>query len=117
MANILKRYLLAVLCLWPAAAAAQNGAEGELNTQWHDGAEFPVFGKATDMTLSPYDRLPAACENKIRKRLWNLGRNTAGLYIRFRSDSPYIRIRWTSRFGVKMNHMTDTGVRGSTCTG
>lgn len=112
MTNILKQYLLAVLCLWPAAAIAQNGTDGEFNTQWHDGTEFPVFGKATDMTLSPYDRLPAACENKIRKRLWNLGRNTAGLYIRFRSDSPYIRLRWTSRFGVKMNHMTDTGVRG-----
>ena len=79
---------------------------------WHDGTEFPIFGKATDQTLSVYDRLPASYQNVSRKPLWKLGRNTAGLYLRFRSDSPYIKVKWTSRFGIRMNHMTATGVRG-----
>lgn len=101
---------LTVVVLSFAQTAAEQAAEPA--TVWHEGAEFPVFGKATEQTLTPYDRLPASYQPLIRKRLWNLGRNTAGLYIRFCSDSPTIKLRWTSRFGVKMNHMTDTGVRG-----
>ena len=93
-----------------AQTAAEPGSEPA--TVWHDGSEFPIFGKATELTVSPYDRLPESYQSQIRKRLWNLGRNTAGLYIRFHSDSPTIKLQWTSRFGVKMNHMTDTGVRG-----
>ena len=111
----MKRLFIIIISLSATFASFAQPAPGHADksaTVWHDGAEFPIFGKATDQTESPYDRLPESYQNKIRKRLWNLGRNTAGLYIRFRSDSPTIKLRWTSRFGVKMNHMTDTGVRG-----
>lgn len=100
--------LFAFLCI----AVCSFGQDEKSETVWYDGAEFPVFGKATDQTPSRYDRLPASYEQISRKPVWQLGRNTAGLYIRFRSDSPYIKIDWTSRFGKSMNHMAATGVRG-----
>lgn len=111
----MKRTLSVLISLAVAVCSfAQTAAEpgSEPATVWHDGSEFPIFGKATELTESPYDRLPESYQSLIRKRLWNLGRNTAGLYIRFHSDSPTIKLQWTSRFGVMMNHMTDTGVRG-----
>ena len=106
--------IVSVLLVMAVCSFAQTAGEDESKqeTTWYDGTEFPIFGKATDDTMTPYDRLPASYQKLIRKRLWNLGRNTAGLYIRFRTDSPFIKFRWTSRFGVKMNHMTATGVRG-----
>ena len=87
----------------PFAAQAQ---------EWHDAASFPLYGKAADSTLTRYERLPASCQGISREPLWYLGRNSAGLAVRFRSDSPYIRAKWTSMFGNTMNHMTETGVRG-----
>lgn len=80
--------------------------------EYHDASAFPVYGKATENTLSRYERLPAAFESVSRKPLWNLGTNSAGLYIRFRSNSTSVHIRWTSRYCNDMNHMTRTGVRG-----
>lgn len=102
---------LAVLCV-AVCSFGQNAKSKEVETKWYDGAEFPVYGKATDQTPSRYDRLPASYKQVSRKPLWQLGRNTAGLYIRFRSDSPFIKIAWTSRYGRGMNHMAATGVRG-----
>lgn len=79
---------------------------------WHDAAAFPVYGKAADSTLTRYERLPASFQGISRDPVWHLGRNSAGLAVRFRSDSPYIRVKWTSMSGNTMSHMAETGVRG-----
>lgn len=78
-------FLCMVVGSYGQASKAKNSHPDAV---WHDGTEFPIFGKATDQTLSVYDRLPASYQNVSRKPLWKLGRNTAGLYLRFRSDSP-----------------------------
>lgn len=79
---------------------------------YYDAAQLPLYGKACENTLTRYERLPASYEDISRPPLWKLGRNSAGLAIRFRSDSPYIRAKWTAMFGNAMNHMTLTGIRG-----
>lgn len=84
----------------------------EAQTRYIDVSTLPIFGKATTETLTPYDRLPDSLEGKIRKPLWDLGRNTAGLAVRFRSNTTAVRLRWENLNGFHMNHMTDTGVRG-----
>lgn len=77
-----------------------------------DASAFPVYGKATEATSERYTRFPAALEEQVRKDLWNLSRDAAGICIRFRSDSKVIRARWNSTFKCVMNHMTPTGIRG-----
>lgn len=79
---------------------------------WHDAADYPLYGKASDSTLTRYERLPASFQGRSRPAVWNLGRNSAGLALRFRSDSPFVKVRWTSMLGYTMNHMPETGVRG-----
>ena len=101
----------AFICM-TVCAFGQAPKDKDSRTVWYDGAEFPVFGKATDQTLTRYDRLPASYEKISRKPVWQLGRNTAGLYIRFRSNSPFIKVAWTSLTGRNMSHMAATGVRG-----
>lgn len=80
--------------------------------RWTDAACFPLYGKACTDTPALYDRLPARLESSLRAPVWKLGRNSAGLYIRFRSNSTSIHARWTSTTSKHMNHMTLTGSRG-----
>ena len=101
--------MAAALALSAAAQEAPARAEGYVYT---DAATLPLFGKVSDGTSARYERLPASLEGKIRTGLWNLGRNSAGLYVRFRTDAPSLRVRWTSLNSHYMNHMCPTGDRG-----
>ena len=77
-----------------------------------DASAFPVYGKASEATKTRYQRLPAALEGVSRNAVWRLGTQSAGLYIRFRSNSTSIHARWTSTYGSWLSNMNPTGVRG-----
>lgn len=79
---------------------------------YHDAAAFPLLGKATDATITRYERLPDSLQTISRKPLWDLGRNSAGLAVRFRSNSTSIAAKWEVRNNTSMNHMTPTGIKG-----
>lgn len=109
-------------------------------TVYYDAALLPLYGKAqadelqlssasalcvTPGTLSPlpdscrsgsqtirYHRLPSSLKGVSRDALWNLGCNSAGLYLRFRTNSSSVYAAWESELGFNMNHMTLTGIRG-----
>ena len=59
-----------------------------------------------------YSRLPADCKDEIRKAVWDLGLNSAGLAIRFSSDSKCLGAEWTLLNNFHMAHMPGTGIRG-----
>ena len=80
--------------------------------KYYDAAQFPLLGKITDSTETRYERLPTYLKEKSRTRLWSLGKNTSGLAVRFRSNSTTISARWVVLEDVKMNHMTETGIKG-----
>ena len=82
------------------------------NIVYTDAKEFPLYGKISAETNERYERLPAKLENVSRKDVWRLGQNSAGLYIRFRSNTTSMRIKWQSTFDNEQNHMTDLGTRG-----
>ena len=77
-----------------------------------DAKEFPLYGKILAETNERYERLPSELENVSRKDVWRLGRSSAGLYIRFRSNTTSMRVKWQSTFDNEQNHMTDLGTRG-----
>ena len=80
---------------------------------YHDASAFPLLGKISDATETRYERLPARLKNNVsREELWNLGKNTAGLAIRFCSDSPQILVKWETLNNCYMNHMAPTGIKG-----
>ena len=91
-----------------ASAFAQEAGKAV----YYDASQFPIYGKAIENTSATYERLPASLEGVIRRPVWDLAHHSSGISVRFRSDSPFIRLRWVS-FGLHtMNHMTDTGTRG-----
>lgn len=95
--------VFAALMMRPDVAQAQV---------FYDASAFPVYGKASDAMAARYKRLPDALDSVARKPVVNLGTNSAGLYVRFRSNSTSIHVKWESTGGNRMNHMADTGVRG-----
>lgn len=79
---------------------------------YHDASAFPLLGKATEATATRYERLPDSLQHISRKPLWDLGRHSAGLAVRFRTNSTSIAARWEVRDNRSMNHMTPTGIKG-----
>ena len=93
-------------------AALLLGMSASAQIVYHDAAQFPLYGKATQETLTRYERLPAKLQDTLRKELWDLGRNSAGQTIRFRTNSTTIKVKWESLNKFGMAHMTAVGVRG-----
>ena len=79
---------------------------------YHDASNFPLLGRATESAGARYERFPDSLKNISRAPLWNLSRNSAGMAIRFRSNSTTIAAKWVALFNTHMNHMTDTGAKG-----
>jgi len=61
---------------------------------------------------SPYDRLPVSYKDRVRKPVWDLSKSSAGLSIRFLSNSSTISAKWEVLNDFRMNHMADTGIKG-----
>ena len=79
---------------------------------WKDARMLPLYGKATPETAFMYSRLPESLSGECRPQVWKLGLCSTGLYVRFRTDSPTLWVRWESVSSKVMNHMSATGSRG-----
>jgi hypothetical protein len=73
-------------------------AQARVDYNWWDPAanSFPVIeGQAwTGEVQAPYDRLPARAEKTVSPDVWNLSHNSAGLYIKFKTNAEELIIRY-----------------------
>src|SRR5690606_4325483 len=88
-------------------------AKAENATLWYDVNLLSIEGRGWNDTAAKFDRLPARAQGKVRAEVWNLSRQSAGIAVRFVTDSPEIRARWTlTSANLAMPHMAATGVSG-----
>lgn len=75
---------------------------------------FLIEGSSINSSLkdSPYDRLPLASKNLVRKEIWDLSKNSAGISIRFITNSSSITVKWLLLNDFTMHHMPDSGIKG-----
>ncbi|MDO1449339.1 SGNH/GDSL hydrolase family protein [Rhodocytophaga aerolata] len=110
--SIQKTLLLLATFLQSLAAFSQAPA----NYVWWNPAQhdFPVIeGQAWPNQLEhPYDRLPASAQQTVRKEVWNLSRQSAGLLIRFRASTDQVIIKYMVEGKHALPHMPATGVSG-----
>ncbi|SHO59879.1 SGNH/GDSL hydrolase family protein [Algoriphagus zhangzhouensis] len=59
-----------------------------------------------------FNRLPVSAEEQVRKPVWNLSRQTAGLVLRFSTSSEEIKVNYEVTGNLNMYHMPTTGVSG-----
>lgn len=103
--------LLAVVVLALAKPVA-SGATELKDLEYRDARSLQITGMAYDTPIAEYSRLPEQLRGEFREQLLSLGVNSAGIAVRFSSDSPVIAARWRVRNNFSMNHMPDTGIRG-----
>jgi lysophospholipase L1-like esterase len=98
-----------------AGVRGQVAAQEEKNVVWRDVRSLTVEGQgwAEKDLKAPFDRLPAKAEGVVRAPVWGLSRDSAGICVRFTTDSPAIHCRWTLlKPNLAMVHMPATGVSG-----
>ena len=80
---------------------------------WSNADDFTVEGRGFQDRASTWDRLPARAKGVVRDQVWNLSRHSAGIAVRFVTDSPSITVRWNLiSDSLAMPHMPATGVSG-----
>ncbi|WP_236652731.1 SGNH/GDSL hydrolase family protein [Chitinophaga vietnamensis] len=86
--------------------------------QWWNPAASPfrvIEGQGwQEAGQPPYDRFPPRAQQGMNPNVWNLSHNSAGLYIKFRSDAPDIVVRYVvqGKGNFAFPHMPATGVSG-----
>lgn len=76
--------------------------------------DVPVIrGRAWQHDLQgSYGRLPSKAQEKVRKAVWDLSQQSAGLSVAFYSNSPEIKVKYVVKGNRGMVHMPVTGVSG-----
>ena len=112
----MKYFLLVLISSFSVLAFSQ-----EIETIKTDSAviyygidHFLIEGTAIADSLkeSPYDRLPISYKEKVREPVWDLSKASAGITVRFHSNSTSINLKWTVLNDLDMPHMAATGIKG-----
>ena len=110
--NIAKKLFLILILFLPFS----NAISQETNLTWLNPKQSDIGiieGQAWfNDEIGTYCRLPKKAKEFVRKEVWNLSQNSAGLCIRFRTNSPRVIVRYTVSGGLSMPHMPATGDSG-----
>lgn len=89
-------------------------SQEEKPLDFHGREYFLLEGTLIENSLkeNPYHRLPASYKDKVREPVWELSKRSAGLSIRFITNSTSIHVKWSLINDTHMNHMAETGIKG-----
>lgn len=106
-------FIIFLAGLYTSSVAQETPAKKD-NSQYYGKGSFLIEGTGVPESAkeSPYDRLPLSSKGKVRKAVWDLSKNSAGIAVRFISNSPSIKVKWGVLNDTKMNHMASTGIKG-----
>lgn len=111
----MKKYLYLIIfsCIYTFSTAQENPAKKE-PAKYYGKERFLIEGTGVPESQkeSPYDRLPLSSKGKVRQAVWDLSKNSAGLTVRFITNSPSIKVKWGILNDTKLNHMASTGIKG-----
>ena len=105
-----QHFLILLLLSIPILSISQ-----ELEKPTYFGKEYFILEGtkiADSLKENRYDRLPVSLKEIVRKPVWDLSKASAGMSIRFFSNSTSISVKWTVLNNFKMNHMAETGIKG-----
>jgi hypothetical protein len=85
------------------------------NLQWYNVTQWGIEGRILPGQERDrwFDRLPNSAQGKVTDAVWNLSRDSAGMMVRFKTDSTSISVHYKLRKPtLGMPHMPATGVSG-----
>ena len=112
----MKCFLLVVISSFSILSFSQPSEmiKTDSTTIYYGRQHFLIEGTAISDSLkeSPYDRLPISYKEKVRDPVWDLSKASAGITVRFHSNSTSINLKWTVLNDLDMSHMAATGIKG-----
>jgi hypothetical protein len=108
--NPMKYLILLFFIVVVNVSHAQQKAETKYYNEKYFLVEGTTFMDSVKENL--YDRLPVSYKNKVRKPVWELSKNSAGISVRFLTNSSSIKVKWELLENYRMNHMAETGIKG-----
>lgn len=108
----MKRLIVCALLSASVAAFAEDKAK-EQPWQYVDAQELRIINKAFDKTERDYTRLPSELKDSVRPTLWDRGECSAGIGVRFATDSKRVGVKYRLLWNTHMVHMADTGLKGT----
>jgi len=111
------RHIIVILIMMgiPALIFARNSqVSNEPKVKYYDNNYFLIEGTTFQDSVKEnlYDRFPSSYKDKVREAVWSLSKSSAGISVRFSSNSTSIKVRWELLRDAKMNHMAETGIKG-----
>ena len=111
------KYFLLVLISSFSVLAFSQGIETtktDSTVIYYGREHFLIEGTVISDSLkeSSYDRLPISYKEKVREPVWDLSKASAGITVRFHSNSTSINLKWTVLNDFDMPHMAATGIKG-----
>ena len=111
------KYFLLVLISSFSVLAFSQGIETtktDSTVIYYGREHFLIEGTVISDSLkeSSYDRLPISYKEKVREPVWDLSKASAGITVRFHSNSTSINLKWTVLNDLDMPHMAATGIKG-----
>lgn len=101
-------FLIIFLLTIPTVSEAQTNWINPIN----HGNSY-IHGRYwNELNKDNYNRLPPQAKEIVRPALWNLSLESAGLSIKFKTNSTTIKVRYTVGGKLSMQHMPSTGVSG-----
>ncbi|HTA63607.1 MAG TPA: SGNH/GDSL hydrolase family protein [Bacteroidia bacterium] len=80
------------------------------NFVYTDVRSFEVLGQLPGITN--FARLPNTAKDKVSNEIWSLSRHSTGVCIKFVTNSPAIKVKWTTTYNPSTYDMVLTGLRG-----
>ena len=112
----MKYFLLVLISSFSVLAFSQQieTIKTDSTVIYYGREHFLIEGTAIADSLkeSPYDRLPISYKEKVREPVWDLSKASAGITVRFHSNSTSINLKWTVLNDLDMPHMAATGIKG-----
>lgn len=101
----MKRMICTLLLLANISAFSQP------KLQYHSASTLKILGRPFPQQTS-YKRFPDSLEMHLRKPVWGLSKNSAGIAIYFETNSTQVAAKWKTGNEVNFQHVAGTLVKG-----
>ncbi|MDE5595373.1 MAG: SGNH/GDSL hydrolase family protein [Muribaculaceae bacterium] len=109
-----KLTLFALSAVMMLGIPAMNAQEKKATSkQYVDATSLRIINKGFDDSERVFSRLPANLQDSLREGLWDRQQCSAGMGIRFATDSKSVGVRYDLLWNTHMIHMADTGLKGT----
>ncbi len=111
MKNLSMKVINSMLLIF-CCCVCKLSAQGQNDYVWHEIASEKTKFEGQGWSNIGFNRLPDKAEKTVRDAVLSLSRNSAGLGMRFDTDSDSLIIEYQVDGNLSMHHMPATGVSG-----